>query len=571
LPPALTAAAARWPGPLAVAGCAIAAAAAVAVDALYSAQEGYLSRAPDYDGVSYLGTARSVAHEVVSLHLRTALHDIASSVAPLWVALMALHQLLLGDGTWEAFTARFWAVALLLLLVYWIVTSRAGVTAGVVAVALTALLPVASSAVRASSFEFFTGRADYGEIWSMEDLRPDFFAIVMVLCSIMPLAEHHAGPRRSTYVVSGLFAAAAVLAKPSTAPFSLLAWGLTVGALWLRSGRSPQITRLSGLGAIVLAVALAPWAVKGGVSDTINRYYQVAVTYHATYNLGLGLVDSVTYYLLRVPVQLGVVEFVFVLAGLVVVVAGLIRRSLSAAEAIYAGVFLFFYVAFTVIANKNSLVGFWISLPLWIFFIAGAARLIHARWSGRTAAARPYMLGATAAYAIAVYSLGAIALATWPANERRSNVQLLTVTVQVAAEMRRHIDSTQCFAYAPGPGWPAALEYMMVDTEGRSPRSTAVDIDPSTSVDDYVKAAGKCPAVLAYREDITTVAEQFIAYPVRQPYLRAVAEWVRSPQSGYALDRSWTFNDLASNGPHTLGHYEGLSLTVDLYIRKQGP
>ena len=64
------------------------------------------------------------------------------------------------------------------------------------------------------------------------------------------------------------------------------------------------------------------------------------------------------------------------------------------------------------------------------------------------------------------------------------------------------------------------------------------------------------------------MAQQFIAYPVRQPYLRAVAEWVRSPISGYTLDRSWQFTDLASNGPHTLGRYEGLTLTVDLYVRK---
>ena len=87
-------------------------------------------------------------------------------------------------------------------------------------------------------------------------------------------------------------------------------------------------------------------------------------------------------------------------------------------------------------------------------------------------------------------------------------------------------------------------------------------------VDSYIAAASKCPAVIVYREDITTVAQQFVAYPVRQPYLRAVSEWVRSPNSGYQLDRSWRFTDLASNGPHTLGRYEGLTLTVDLYVRK---
>src|SRR5437762_11441595 len=129
----------RWPSPLAVAGCALAAAAVVALDAVFSAQEGYLSRAPDYDGVSYLGGARAATHALLSLHLRTALHIVSSSIAPLWVGLMSLQQLILGDGTWQAFTARFWAVAPLLTIVFWIVRSRAGRSLAVAAVGFTAL------------------------------------------------------------------------------------------------------------------------------------------------------------------------------------------------------------------------------------------------------------------------------------------------------------------------------------------------------------------------------------------------------------------------------------------------
>src|SRR5580704_5935198 len=84
----------RWPSPLAMLACFGAAAVAVAVDAYFSAQEGYLSRAPDYDGVSYLGTALSVYHVVVALHLRTALTILNSSLAPLWIAALAFQQLI---------------------------------------------------------------------------------------------------------------------------------------------------------------------------------------------------------------------------------------------------------------------------------------------------------------------------------------------------------------------------------------------------------------------------------------------------------------------------------------------
>jgi hypothetical protein len=318
----------------------------------------------------------------------------------------------------------------------------------------------------------------------------------------------------------------------------------------------------------VFALLLAPWADRGGVAVLVSRYYEISVTYHATYNLGLGLLDSVTYYLVRLPTQIGLIEIFPVVIGCVILAFALLRGRLEFPEWMYGGLFLLFYACFTIIANKNSLVGFWVTLPLWIFFLAGLSRLVSARWPATVKRASPFVLGGTAAYVLAIYLLGAFALANWPANEQRSNAQLLTVTRELAGEMGQYVSTDQCFAYAPGPGWPASLEYLMTDSNGNAPRSTPVDIDPSMPVNDYVRAASSCPAAIVYREDISVVAQQFIAYPVRQPYLRAVAEWVRSPLSGYTLDRSWTFTDLASNGPHSLGHYQGLALTVDLYVRR---
>jgi hypothetical protein len=108
-----------------------------------------------------------------------------------------------------------------------------------------------------------------------------------------------------------------------------------------------------------------------------------------------------------------------------------------------------------------------------------------------------------------------------------------------------------------------------MDANGNAPLTTPIDIDPTrTSVADYVAYARYCPAILAYREDIADVSRTFFAPPTRQPYLRAVAEWVRSPNSGYTLDRSWSLDDLAPIGPHELGRYQGVSLTVDLYLRQ---
>jgi hypothetical protein len=82
----------------------------------------------------------------------------------------------------------------------------------------------------------------------MEDPRPDFFAIVLVLWAIAPLAEHNRGPRQSTFLVSAAFAAAALLAKPSTAPLLLAAWLSTLALIWFWNRNQPGILRMAGLG-----------------------------------------------------------------------------------------------------------------------------------------------------------------------------------------------------------------------------------------------------------------------------------------------------------------------------------
>jgi hypothetical protein len=43
--------------------------------------------------------------------------------------------------------------------------------------------------------------------------------------------------------------------------------------------------------------------------------------------------------------------------------------------------------------------------------------------------------------------------------------------------------------------------------------------------------------------------------------------YVRGHDSGYFLDRTWRLTDLPPSGPHQLGSYQGVSLTVDLYLR----
>jgi hypothetical protein len=171
-------------------------------------------------------------------------------------------------------------------------------------------------------------------------------------------------------------------------------------------------------------------------------------------------------------------------------------------------------------------------------------------------------------YTLIVYGLGVFALANWPADEHRYNDQLLGVTASLAGEMGHHITSRDCMSYAPGPGWPASIQFRMMDANGNTPGSPP--LNPSLTTSEYLGMVRQCAAIITYREDITQVAQAFPAPAAYQPYLRATADLVHGPNSGYSLDRTWSFSDLVPLGPHALGRYQGLSLTVELYLRGSG-
>lgn len=558
----------RWPSFRAILALCLVAAAAVAADTYFNAQEGLLARPPGYDGAGYMVWARTAYLLLIHLHPRQALIHLNPFV-PLWTALLAFQNLVLGDGTWQAFTVRFWGVAPLLILVYWIVRRRATQSLALAAALVTALLPLVSGGVRSSSWEFLTGHASYIDDWYQDDLRPDFLAGVLVLWSIALLAEDSEGKRRSVYLASATFAAAAVLTKPSTAPAALAVWAATLALHWFWHRKNPDVLRMSAVAVGFAALLLFPWAVlRGGAQTVVTYLYAIAVSYSATYGVKGTLTDQLTYFLVQLPNQLGHIEVWPVIAGALLLAIAMLLRQLGPAEAIYAATVIQFYLVFTLPGTKNPHLGEWISMSLWVFFLAGVARVAARRWVGPLRRASPFLLAAAATYTVAMYALGAVALANWPLSEQRSHEQLLTMTAGVAQELRHYVPSDQCFAYAPGPGWPASLQYMLMDDLGSAPSSTEIDIDPkTTTVKDYVVAASRCEAILAYREDITQVSKIFYAPPPRQPYLRAVAEWVRTPSSGFSLDRAWHLSELVTDDPHPLGHSPTFSLTLELYVR----
>jgi hypothetical protein len=559
-----------WPSPRVFAACAATAAVVVALDAWFASRVGSLSRPPDYDGVTYMVSAQQTYGMLTALHVRAAAHIANSTIAPLWTALISVHYLVFGPGFVQAFASRFWPTALLLALVYWIVDGRAGRRLAIAAVVLTALLPIVSAAVRSSSWELLSGPVSYDFEFGLDDLRPDFMTAVLALWSVAAIAEHSAAPRRSGYLVSAFFAAAAVLFKQSTSPLALAAWGTAVAVAWFVHRRDVSVLRLSLISAAVLVALVGPWAVfAGGARRVIDYLYITEVTYGGAYGTAESVPQRLTYFPSLFPFQLGHVEVWLVVAAALVLLLAMARRMLGASELTYFAVAILFYVVLSLPTSRNSHLGIWISLALWIFAWAGIARLVAARWPSALPDVSRTALAVTAVYAAVVYGLGAYAIAAWPASDLQTNAQKVAVTSGIAQELsRHHVGSGRCFTYAPGPGWPGSIEFLLMDRQGRSPTATATEVDISkTTVADYVAAAQRCDAFVVYQEPISAVARAFYAPPVYQPYFEAVADWVKSPGSGYSMVRSWTFTNLPPFGYYELGRYTGISLTVELYFR----
>ena len=555
----------RRPSLLTLLACGSAAAGVVALDALFSATEGYLARPPYYDGAGYMFFARTDSELIRGLHLNTVYHLLINAITPGWNALLAFQYLVLGAGAWQAFAVRFWPVALLLLLVYWIVRRRGTQTLAIVATVLTALVPMISAGVRSSSLEFLSGYSNYLESWYLDDLRPDILAVALILWAVAILAEYSEAPTRASFLASAVFAAAAVLIKPSTSPLLLLVWFGALAVVWFVNRRRPGTTRQAALGAALLAVLLAPWATfGGGISSVINYLYTASVTYGSVYGTSDNILQRFAYFVVRIPTDLGPIEGWLVIAGALLVTVALVRRRLGPAELIYGAVALAFYVTFSATTTRNTHLPEWTSMGLWIYVWAGIARLA-AGWRWPSPRFEPALLAAAGVYVLIVYAVGAFAVVNWPANEHAAAAQMSAVTASLASELDSQITSNDCFVSSPGPGWPASIQFVLVKARGDAPGS--IGINPSVPPPFYVLAAKSCAAVITFREDITLVAQAFIALPPYHPYYRAIDRWVRGPDSGYTLDRSWSFSDLPPYEGHTLGRYQGVSLTVDLFVR----
>ncbi len=539
----------------------------ITVDIYFSRQLGLLAYPPFYDGIGYVLVAKSSFYALQGGALEwlsEVLFGGFSAFVPLWQGLMLLSFLLLGEGEWQAYTVRFWPTMLLLLLVFWVVRRRGCATVAWVAVLCTALLPTISVGLRSSGWEYFTGKSVYGWEWYLADLRPDLLFAVLLLWSVVPIIECAHELNECTWIVSGASAAMAVLVKSSTTPMLLLAGGLTITCVLIVNRHRLLATMVTAAWGIVpLAILLTPWILVGGGRAAVGY-----LTHLLTAGLPLWSDPNATffseakYYWQIFPYHIGHWESWLLLGvGLTLWAAGTLKkRERDYRLLIYLLLAGVLYGLVSVTPAKNYFVGLPYYLLLWLFSWAALAPFLTV-FGQRGRVARTCLVLFPTLYGSLVVAAAFYALHHWPAEKQVGPLENRDVTQQIAGDLRRLLTNEDVFVWVPTHGYPAALEYYMMDNEGRFPQ--AVNVDPTTSppIPQFLlERVSQCKALLVYAEDIEEVAKVFHVAPLSYPYWRAISEWVKRPESSHRLVRTYRL----------WGKYPDRPILVHLYVRESG-
>jgi len=548
-----------------------------ALDVHFSRQLGLLAHPPYYDGIAYLVDAKSLFYQLKQwwVHPRSLMYALVGNRVALWQALMLLNFLVLGEGEWQAYATRFWPTFLLLLLIMWVIRRRGDARMAVTAVVFTSLLPTISVGLRSSTWEYFTGRVTFGLEWYLADLRPDLLFAVLLLWAVVPLIEHACNLDRRTLLVSGVSAGLALLAKPSASPMLLLAWGLGISYVLVVRWRKLQSTILLICLWTLLpfGIMVSPWALAGGAKWVVEYYHQNLIVGRNIYsNPHATLLSEATYYWKLFQFHMGHAE------GWVGLGVGLLALAITWRRTGHIDKRLLSYLALSAVLyglvsatpNKNFFVGLPYYLLLWLFSWAALATIvktwIHSNRNRTVIWILPLVL---CLYVGAIIGGGFYALQNWPVEERGVGPGNRAVTLQIAQDLKGILVASDCFTYLPAFGYPAALQYYMMDMEGATPESTPIDVfTPMTTAQFIENEVSRCKAILVYLEDVQEVSEFFFVPPVRWPYLRAIAEWVRMPDNGYAIYKTYYISVAPFSRSYQLGENDRRTFTIQLYIKQ---
>jgi len=556
---------------------------AVAVDVCFSARMGLLTYPPYYDGISYVVGAKSLFYQLgqLGVNLRI-LKDYV--MAPFWNAAIVLGFLLLGEGEWQAYAVRFLPIFLLLLLVFYAIGRRGCSQVTWLAVAFTMLLPTISVGLRASlmdssidlwnsSMASATLRPNADLPWYLADLRPDLLFAVLLLWTIVPLIESVHTLNRRIWLISGTFAGLAVLVKASMSPALLLAWAITIAYVLAANRHQVRSTVLTCVWSLLpFAVLVAPWAVVGGARITFQYIWAGVLGPQRVFwsNPNPTLLSEFGYYWSYFPVHMGNFEGWAILAvGLALSLYSFRKKILRKDSRMiaYLAVSTALWIMVSAAAAKNYFAGLPFYLLLWLFSWTAVASF--SRTAHRHKRIIIWLMPLILCMYVGFHVVGGVyAFQNWPAVATLAGQENRQVTQSIAADLRAHLTNNDTFMWAPAYGFPATLEYYMMDGTGGYPFHLSTQMEKSP--DQFIhESVSNCKAILAYEEDIDKVARFAWVPALYQPYFRAIAQWVKQPDSGYI--RTNTYHFVTEDGYLTLHLYLKSNSTVTDKTAEWGP
>jgi hypothetical protein len=535
---------------------------------------GLLSYPPYYDGISYVIDAKSVLYHFwqSGIDLRFVARNAGNFVrAPFWEALIMVCFLLLGEGEWQAYAVRFWAIFLLLLLIFYVIGRRGNRQVTWVAVGFTMLLPTVSVSLRAtlmnSPIDLWNSPMGSGLTpnpglqWYLADLRPDLLFAVLLLWAVVPLIEAVHRLDRGKLIISGTAAGLAVLVKASMSPELLLAFFLTMVYVLAANRHQLRSTVFTCVWSLLpLALLVTPWALVGGARVSFQYIWANALGPQRVLwsNPNATVLSDLRYYWNYFPVHMGNFEGWAILAvGLALSFYSFLRKSKDGRMVAYLAVSGALWLLVSATTAENYFLGLPFYLMLWLFgwaVLASFLMAVHHKGSIR------WLMVLILCMYVGFQVVGGVyAYQNWPTVATLAGQENRQVTQRIAADLRAVLTNNDTFMWAPAYGFPATLQYYMMDKTGGYPRSISIEMQKSP--DQFVhESVSNCKAVLAYEEDIDKVARFAWIPDVQKPYFRAIAEWVKQPDSGYT--RAGTYHFITEDGYLTLHLYLKSNSTV---------
>ena len=547
----------------------------VGIDIRLSSHLGLLTYPPYYDGISYMMDAKRLF-----LRLGQLWDDPFGTMArqnlvlaPLWQGLMVTSFLVLGDGEWQVYTVRFWPTVLLLLLILWVVRRHGGNQVKWLAVACTGLLPTVSVGLRASLLSQYRAlwnpssvlvsgvSSNAGLEWYLADLRPDLLFAVLLLWSVVPLIEFAHSLGRRVWLISGTFASLALLSKSSMLPALAITWAIAIAYVGLVNRYQLRRSFLLGLWAVLpFLLMTGPWVMMGGLRITVNYILANAIGPESMFwsNPSPTVLSELGYYWRFFPIHMGNEAYLFLAGGLAVSLYLVSTMSVRAKHMFaYLAISAALWILVSLSAGKNYFIGLPYYLMLWTLSWMGLASFVDGKIRQIRRLFLVVILCIYVGFQIAggAYMVGY--LSSQPSLLGYANRQ---TTQDIAADLRSVLRNEDRFMWAPAYGFPATLEYYMMDKEGGYPNHISIDMTkpPTRFIEESVT---KCKAILVYEEDIKVVAQFTWVHVSQQPYFQAIADWVKQPSSGYTAVK--TYYLITDNGQLSLRLY--LSSTETIY------